>query len=160
VRTSRQQLQQVFGADNREQKGFRIPINRGKKYMTARSDQLGAGQYNQRWIRDVFEHFEARNYIVLARLFCSQFFCRRLAVIDGDLRFNLMQPGYREGPLGHIDSGYRCAGAGHGLGKDAAAAADINNILALQIDVLTNPVKPQRIDFMESSKFAMWIPPT
>jgi hypothetical protein len=128
--------------------------------MTAGSDQFGAGLYNQRWIRDVLEHFEASDNVVLSRLFCGQFFRRRLAVIDGYFRFNLMQSRYRKRALGYIDSAYRRAGTGHGFGKDAAATADINNIFALQIDVLTNPVKPQRIDFMERSKFALWVPPT
>jgi hypothetical protein len=50
--------------------------------------------------------------------------------------------------------------AGHALGEDAAAAADVEHALAKQAAALVgDPVKAHRVDLMQRLEFALHVPP-
>ena len=59
----------------------------------------------------------------------------------------------------HVDTGHFRAGLRHGLGENAAAAANIQHFLAAEVDELANPVEPQRIDLVQRPEFAIGVPP-
>ena len=59
-----------------------------------------------------------------------------------------MELGDAQRLFGEIDAGYLRAAPCHGLGQDAAAAADIEHARTLQARVARDPFQAQRIDFM------------
>ena len=70
-----------------------------------------------------------------------------------------MQAGDCQWLLGHVQAGGSCAGCCHRFGQDAATTTDIENLAAVEIRELSNPVEPQRVYLMEWPKFSVRIPP-
>ncbi|MCY1450715.1 hypothetical protein D9M71_675410 [compost metagenome] len=70
-----------------------------------------------------------------------------------------MQLGDRQRRLAHVDAEHRGSALGHGLAEDAAAAADVEDLLAGQADALVDPVDPQRVDIVQRLELAFAVPP-
>src|SRR5258706_8483965 len=59
VRAFRQELQDVFGADDGEQEGFEIAVDGREENPAAGPDESAACAHGARWVGDVFEQFHA-----------------------------------------------------------------------------------------------------
>src|SRR3712207_828723 len=64
-----------------------------------------------------------------------------------------------EGLFRKVDAGHLRACRGHGFAQDAAAAADIEHVLAAQAREAIDIAEPQRVDFVERLEFALRVPP-
>jgi hypothetical protein len=91
--------------------------------------------------------------------FCGQVLDGDAAVIHFNSAFQQVQLGHLQRFFGKINAGHLGAAGGHGLGEDAAAAADIEHHLPVQRRDAVNMFKPQRIDFVQGPEFAVAIPP-
>ncbi len=70
-----------------------------------------------------------------------------------------MQVGHLERLVRQVDAGHPGALAGHRFGQDAAAAADVDDILASERDTRIDPFQPQWIDLMQGAEFGGRVPP-
>jgi hypothetical protein len=70
-----------------------------------------------------------------------------------------MQSGNSQRFFRQIYSGDIGAKSGHALGKDAAATAYIENLAVFDVDFSNDPIKSKRVDFVQRSEFAVWVPP-
>ena len=107
----------------------------------------------------MFQHFKAGDNVILARLLLGEGLGSRLKVIHCSPRFDLVQPSDGKRGFRHVDTGDRCAASCHGFGENAAATADVDNLAALQVDRLSNPVQPQRIDLVQRPEVPRRVPP-
>jgi hypothetical protein len=96
-------------------------------------DQRGAGAHDRRRVGHVLQHFHAGHHVEAAGLLRRQRLGTDLAVGDtGRLGLQGMQLGHPQRLRRQIDPQHLRALARHGVGQDAAAAADIEHPLAGQ----------------------------
>src|SRR5450830_919786 len=159
VGAARQQLHDVFGADDREQVGLGVTVDGGEEHLAAGLDHAEAGADHRGGVRHVFEHFQAGDHVELLGHFLGQGFGGDLAIFDIHPRFQLMQLGHGQRRFTHVDAHHGGAALGHGFAKNAAAATDVQHLLAGQVDALVNPVDPQRVDVVQGFELAFAVPP-
>lgn len=159
VRALGQHLQYVFSADNRQQVSLRIAVDGREEDLAAGFDQAGAGFDDTRRIGDVLEHFQASHGIEGGGHLIGHLLGGNLAVIDLLAAFQQVQPGDAERLLREIDSRDFGPADRHTLGKQAAAAANIEDALARQADGSVYPVEAQWIDVVQRLELAVRIPP-
>jgi hypothetical protein len=70
-----------------------------------------------------------------------------------------VQFGDLERLLRQVDAADGGAGAGHRFGQDAAAAADVEHLLAGQRRQLVDPLQAQRVDLVQRPEFGIRVPP-
>jgi hypothetical protein len=70
-----------------------------------------------------------------------------------------MQVGHLQRLLGQVDAGHRGALARHRFAEDAAAAADVDDVLAGQRHARVDPFQAQRIDFVQRAELGGRVPP-
>src|SRR4051794_291041 len=61
--------------------------------------------------------------------------------------------------LAEVDAGDLGAAARHRLGEDAAAAADVEHLLAGEAGGAVDPFQAQRVDLVQRPEFALGVPP-
>src|SRR4051812_1709557 len=61
--------------------------------------------------------------------------------------------------LAEVDAGDLGAAARHRLGEDAAAAADVEHLLAGKAGGAIDPFQAQRVDLVQRPEFALGVPP-
>ena len=107
----------------------------------------------------MLEHFQAGNNIKLFWMNFRKLF--RCAVQVGYVQLALKQMQFRDRQRSFslIDRGDCCAMMGQCLGQNASAAANVQDPLLHQIDVLAYLIDPERVDIMQRFEFAVWIPP-
>ncbi|MCY1416123.1 hypothetical protein D9M71_316240 [compost metagenome] len=159
VGAARQQLHDVFGADDGEQVGLGVAVDGGEEHLAARLDHAVAGADHRRRVWHVFEHFQAGDHVELLGHFLGQGFGGDLPVFDAHARLQLMQLRHGQGRFAHVDAGDGGAALGHGFAEDAAATADVEHLLAGQLDALIDPVDPQGVDVVQGLEFAFAVPP-
>ena len=121
VRAARQQAQDVFGADHREQVGLGVAIDGGKKHLSARFDQLRAGADRAGRIGHVFQHFHAGERVVLSGLALRQRFGADFFVVHIQARLEQMQHRHLQRLVRKVDALNARAQLRHGFRQDAAA---------------------------------------
>jgi hypothetical protein len=85
---------------------------------------------------------------------------RDLAVGDARRRrLDRVELGHLERLGSEVDAEHVGTAARHRVGKDAAAAADIEDALALQRREAVDPVEAQRVDLMQRPEIAFRVPP-
>ncbi|MCY1442151.1 hypothetical protein D9M71_585030 [compost metagenome] len=156
---ARQQLHDVFGADDGEQVRLRIAVDGREEHLAAGLDHAEAGTDDRRRVWHVLKHFQAGDHVELLGHFLGQGFGGDLPIFDVDARFQLMQLGNRQRRFAHVDTRHGRAALGHGFTEDATAATHVEHFLAGQIDPLVNPVDPQRVDVVQRFEFAFAVPP-
>ena len=107
----------------------------------------------------MFEHFHAGYDIEAGRAFACKVFGGDVAVIHLLPALEEVQPGDAEGLVGEVDAGDLGAPGSHGFGQDAAAAADIDDLLAGNAGVGIYPVEAQGIDLVERLELGFGVPP-
>src|ERR1700693_5824909 len=70
-----------------------------------------------------------------------------------------MQPGDAQRLVRQVDAGDARAALRHGLGQDAAAAADVEHALAGERRMAVDPLQAQRIDLVQRPELALRVPP-
>ncbi|MNZ68379.1 hypothetical protein D3C78_866440 [compost metagenome] len=107
----------------------------------------------------MLEHLKAGDHVELLGQLFGQGLGGDLPVLDVDPGFELVQLGHGQWRFTHVDAGDGGATQGHGFTEDAAAAADIEDLLAGQLDPLVDPVDPQRVDVVQRLELALAVPP-
>ena len=108
---------------------------------------------------DVFEHFHAGHHVEAGGAVAGEVFGGDVAVIDLLAALEEVQPGDAEGFLGEVDAGDLGAPGGHRFGKNAAAAADVDHLLASDAGVVVDPVEAQGVDLVERFELGFGVPP-
>ncbi len=160
VRPGREEPQDIFGTDNRKQKGLRISVDCGEEHMATGPNQLRDRGGHLRRGGYVLQHLETGDDVILSGLFRDQCLSRGLPVVDLGTGFDLVQARDRQGRFRHVDARHPRTAARHGLGQDSPATANIDDPAARQVHVLSYPVEPQRVDLVQGAKFARGVPPT
>lgn len=155
VGPARQQLEDVLRADHRKQVGLGIAVDGREENLSARLDQAVAGADHRGRVRHVFEHLQAGDHVELPGHFLGHLLGGDLPVVDGDAGFQLVQARHRERRFAHVDAGDVGAALGHGFAEDAAAATDVEHLLAGQAGALVDPVDAQRVDVVERLELAL-----
>src|SRR6266481_2291993 len=156
---ARQHVEDVFGANYREQIRLWVAIERGKKYPAAGLDQFCASGNHAVRVRHVFEHFQTSDDIVVRGLFGSQVFYGDVAIVDLLAAFQQMQLGDLQRFVREINARYLCAQPGHALRQDAAAAADIQHGFSGQRCLAVDITQTQGVDVVQRLELAVRIPP-
>jgi hypothetical protein len=86
-------------------------------------------------------------------------FCRNIPVVNLIAAFQQMQTGYAKRLFGKVNAGYFGAALRHAFRQNAAATANINNLLPSKSGVLVDPLQAKRIDGVQWFEFAVRIPP-
>ena len=118
-----------------------------------------AGADDRGRIGHVLKHFKAGDHVELLWHFFGQRFGGDLAVIHFHAGLKLMQAGYGQWRLAHVDARHLGAALGHGFTENAAAAAHVEDFFAGQLHALVNPVDAQRVDVVQWLEFALTVPP-
>ena len=71
MRAARHEIREVFGADDRQQEGFEIAVDRGDEHVAAGSHQFAEHVDGRGRIGNVLEHFHAGEHVEPRRGFCS-----------------------------------------------------------------------------------------
>ncbi len=90
----------------------------------------------------MFEHLETGDHVELLRCLCGHGFGGDLPIIDFESGFEKVQARNRQRSLAHVDASHLSATLRHGLAQDAATAADVDDFLSGQRDVLVYPIDP------------------
>ena len=118
-----------------------------------------AGQHRCPGIRDVLQHFEARDDIVGAGTLGRECECIGCKVFDVERTCTGMGPGNVDTALGHVDAGDLCAGSRQGFAENAPAAADVDYAQSRQRPALVDVFEPQRVDGVQRGERTVRIPP-
>ena len=127
--------------------------------MSAGFDQSSARGNNAGRLRDVFEHFHAGDDVEARCGRLREFFSRAVLVIHLVSTFQQVETGNAKRLFRKVYAGDRGTVFGHGFGKNSAAATDVKNGLACEIDVAINPFHAQGVDFVKRFELAVFVPP-
>src|SRR5512143_375759 len=116
VGSARQELEDVFGADDGEQVALGVAVERREEHPAARLDQPGAGGNDGGGIGYVLEHFHAGDDVELAGVLRGIVFGGDMLVVDALARLVEMQYGDLERLFRQVDAADSGAGTGHRLG--------------------------------------------
>src|SRR5487761_2176576 len=160
VRAPGQQLQHVFGAEDRKDVGLGVGIQGREHDAAAGLRQRGAGGDRRGGLRNVLEQLETGDDIETRRHLGGERLGGRQPVVDARPRFELVQSPSADRLVGESDADAMRARARNRLGEDAAAATDIDDALAVDsAGDLLDPRKPQWIDVVQRLELAARIPP-
>jgi hypothetical protein len=123
---ARQPAQDVFGGEDGECRCLHRAVDGGDEHQAAGADHLRAGGHEEFDVGDVFDHFHVQHDIEGLAGF-GQLLGRHGAVIDRHARGLRMRGGDADVLFGGVGADDRRAHAGHRLGQQAAAAADIED---------------------------------
>ena len=148
VRALGQQLQQVFRAYYRKQVGLQVAVQRGKEHLAAWFHQRSAGFDDGGGVGYVFQHFHAGDHVVQAGFARGHVFGGDFFIAHLHTGFQAVQVGHLQRLVGQVYAGHLCAFSCHRFRQDAAAAADVDDVLACQRSPGVDPFQPQRVDFV------------
>src|SRR5690606_5623271 len=95
-----QNAQNELGGYDGLEKRLEVAVEGGKEHVAAGLDERCASAYRRGWIRNVFEHFHARDDVETGGLsFCQCFYCDAL-VVNLDPRLQAVQASYGKRLLG------------------------------------------------------------
>ncbi len=150
----------MLGADDREHERLGVAIDRREERPAAGLHEAPAGRDDRSGVRDVFEHLHAGDDVEPFGQLIGERLHRDLAVGDARRRcLDRVELGHLERLGSEVDAEHVGTTARHRVGKDAAAAADVEDALALQRREAIDPVEAQRIDLMQRPEVALGIPP-
>jgi hypothetical protein len=159
VRARRQQSQDVLGADDGESIGARRAIDRGQEHVAARSHHLCERVDDGRRIRDVLEHFHARDDVVGRCMRGRVLFGGLEQVGQRDAGVERVQSRHREQVAGHVEAHDARALACHRFGEQSAAAADVEHIEPCKSGGTLDVVEPDRVQVVQRAHLALRVPP-
>jgi hypothetical protein len=160
VRALGQQLEHMLGADDGEQEGLGVAVQRREEQPAARLHECCAGLDDGRRVGHVLEHFHAGQHLERRRLLGRQRLGGDFAVFDRRcLRLHGMQLGDLQRFGRQVDAQHLRAAARHRIRQDAAAATDIEHALAGQRHERLDPGQAQRVDLVQRAELAFRIPP-
>jgi hypothetical protein len=122
-------------------------------------DQARAGGDDGRRVGHVLEHFHAGDDVEFAGVLRGKILGRHQLVVDLLARFVEVQLGDLERLVREVDAADGVARAGHRLGEDAAAAADVEHLLAGERRQPVDPFQAQRIDLVQRLELGVRVPP-
>ena len=77
----------------------------------------------------MFQHFQTGHYVILTGALFGDLFCRGLQVLHRHAGLFRMNACHSQWRFAHVDAGHVSTTAGHAFGKQAAAAADVDDFL-------------------------------
>jgi hypothetical protein len=159
VGTRGQQPQHVLGADDRQRIGFQGAIQRGDENVAPGFDQSTQRRDHGGGIRHVLEHLHAGDDVVFAGVRQGVCLSGLEYVIHGNARFKCVQSRDLQQFVGEIETRHCGTFAGHGFRQQAAAAADVQHLAALQLARTFDVFEPHGIQIVQWAHFALRIPP-
>src|SRR5205085_2338122 len=159
VRAARQQAKDVLGADDGEEIGLRVAVDRGEEDVAAGPHEPRAGGDDARGLRHVLEELHAGNDVEGARVARGVVLRAYALVGHSGLALQQVKLGDAQRFLREIGARDARAARRHRLGEDAAAAADIQHALAREPDARVDPAAAQRIDLVQRTELALRVPP-
>src|SRR5690554_5922119 len=156
-----QHVQHVFRAHNGKQEGLRVAVDGRHKQVAARAQHGRARLDDRARVRNVLQHFQAGDGVVLAGMFRvpGQLFDGGLAVVHLHTGFHAVQPSYVQRGFAHVDAGYVGTTQGHAFRQQTATTANIQYFLACQLYPLVDVVQAQGIDVVKRLELAAGVPP-
>ena len=154
-----QQLEDVLRADDREQVGLGIAVDRGEERMPAGLEQLRASGDRAGRRGHMLEQFHAGHHVIRARAARGQVFGRDRFVGHLYAALEPVQFGDLERLVGQVDPADIRPEARHGFGEDAPAAADIQHLFPGERRVAVDPGEAERVDLVQRLEFAARVPP-
>src|SRR5690606_31257961 len=124
------------------------------RFYQARAGGDGTGR-----IGNVLEHFHAGDDVERGRRFFSERFGADEAVIDLVPALEEVQAGDAERLFREIDAGHVSTDRRHAFGQNAAAAADVQHLLAGQCGLAVDPAQAQRVDLVQGFELGGGVPP-
>jgi hypothetical protein len=107
----------------------------------------------------VLEELHAGHHIELAGVQAGVFLRRGFFVMHREPAFMKMKLGDAQRLLRKVDPGHARPAPCHGLGEDAAAAADVEHRARLEARMPGDPFQAQRIDVVQRPELAFRVPP-
>ena len=159
VRATRQEVQHVLRANDREQERLRIAIDRREEDPAAGPGQGSAGGDAPGRIRHVLEHLHAGDDIEGGRTLLCPVFCGAFVIGNAGTAFDGVELGDLQGLAGHVDPRDVRSAGGHRLGQQAGATADIESALAPESCQAIDPGEANRVDHMQRPHRPVGIPP-
>src|SRR5581483_9663948 len=142
-----------------EEIGLRITVDGREEHLAAGTRKARACRDHRRRLRHVLEELHAGDDIECRRMLLGILLRTRAFILHAGFALQQVQLGDAQRFFRKIDAGDARAARGHRLGEDAAAATDVEDLLAGEPGALVDPVQAQRIDVVQRPKLAVRVPP-